>query len=506
MAIFLPDHTIESLTGGVNTRDQPVGLGPSDLVSSVNMMPVGSTSLVGRGGQTNLFANPIDSNPIRSLYRFYKQSGARIAIATSGAKVYAVDPSGATEIASGFTPDKKFSIVNWSTKDKIYLTNGVEPIQSYDGSTFAALGGSPPICSQIEFHDDRLWALQGNLLYFTDLNVDNVWPAASALSLADKFGGSGQFVKSFGRGLLVVAKDSGLYRFEGSPLLGGKLTRYSDVKCIAPWSAAIVTSQKNTPDSILLLAQDGIYATDGFNCAPISGKIDPLFSGFFRTAVGRYYPKKRQYLLSFNPVGSANDQMWVGTYVDGPNGAFVSWSPYSGFNADSFSVWDGSGDNGELYYGRSDDGMIRRADIGNQDIGVDYKCCFQTRWENFGTMTRSKQVRWMFPVFEATRQTNYRIGHTFGERTATGHLDSQAQMGIAWGPGVVTWGPGSVTWVGGSGIQSRVTSTLNFNYGRYVSFYFENTGDGPGFKFHSLAVQTKMKEARVREMFALPVS
>jgi len=503
LGFFAPDAIIGPFSGGVNSRDSPVGLGQADLTSCVNMMPIASGSVVGRGGQTELFGTHIDSSPIRSLYRFYKNNGARITIATSGTKVYTVTSAGAVQIASGLSADRKFSIVNWSVKDKIYLTNGVEPLKTYDGTTFANGAGSPPIFSQIELHDDRLWGLQDNLLYFSNLNTDNVWPGASALSLSDKYGGTGSFIKSFGRGLLVVAKDSGLYRFEGSPLLGGRLTRFSDVKCIAPWSAAIITSQKGTPDSVVFLAQDGVYATDGYNCAPISGKIDPLFSGFFRNAVGRYYPKKRQYLLSFNPVGGANDQLWVGTYVDSPNGALISWSPYTGFRAESFSIWDGPQDQGELYYGRSDDGKIRRADVGNLDLGVDYKCSFQTRWENFGTLTRVKQIRWMFPIFEALRLTSYQIGYTFGDKTATGQVDQRSQENIEWGPGVVTWGPGTVTWFPGSAIQSTVTSVLNFHYGRYASFYFENTGDGPDFKFHQLAVQLKLKDARVRELFAL---
>jgi len=504
VGILAPDYTITSFAGGVNTRDHPVGegLGRADLVTCVNMMPLGS-SLQGRGGQTELFGTQIDANPIRSLYRFYKNSGTRITVATSGTKVYTVTGSGATEIDAAYTADKKFSIVNWSVKDKIYWINNFEVLKSYDGTTVASVGGSPPIGSQVELHDDRLWILQNNLVYFSDLNVDNVWPAANALNLADKFGGTGQFLKSFGRGLLIAGKDSGIYRFEGSPKLGGRLTRYSDVKCVAPWSAAIVPSQKGTPDSLIFLAQDGVYATDGFNCGHISEKIDPLFTGFFRTAVGKYYPKKRQYFLAFSTTGAANDQFWVATYLDTPNGSYISWSPYTGFNADSFSVWDGPQDSGEIYYGRSDAGKIRQADIGVQDVGVDYKCSFQTRWENFGTLTRAKQARWLFPVFEATQPVNYQIGYTFGRSVVTGALDDRGQSGIAWGPGTVTWGPGTVTWLLGGPLENEVSSVLNFNWGRYLSFYFENTGEGSGFKFHQLGAQLKIKDSHLRQPFAI---
>src|SRR5581483_1711416 len=123
-----------------------------------------------------------------------------------------------------------------------------------------------------------------------------------------------------------------------------------------------------------------------------------------------------------------------------------------------FSVWDGPGDAGEIYYGRADDGKIRRMDTGVQDVGVDYKCSFQTRWDDFGAPTRMKQARWLFPVFEGTQQVYYQIGYTFGESVVNGSLDERGQSGIEWGPGTVTWGPGSVTWIGGGPIESHVTS------------------------------------------------
>lgn len=497
MGVFLPDFSIQSFNGGVNLRDGPVNLGAADLIVSENMVPIGGGSFEGRGGQTELFGTPINANPVRSLHRFYKQNGTRITIATSGSNVFTVDGVGATTIDGGYTADKKFSLLTWSSKDKTYWLNGFQAMRSYDGTTVAVVGGSPPIGSMMELHDDRLWVLQGNLLRFSGLNVDNSWPAANALNLSDNYGGTGLFVKSFGRGLLIIGKDTGLYRFEGSPLLGGKLSRFSDVKCIAPWSAAV------TPFGVPFLANDGVWATDGFGVQRISGKIDPLFTLPFRGAVGHYYPKKRQYLLAFSTTGAANDQLWVATYLETPQGPIISWNPYSGFKAESFSSWDGAVDSGEMYYGRSDEGKIRRMDIDSQDVGADYRCAFQTRWESFGSLTRAKQIRWLFPVFEATHPVTYKIGYTFGKYTDAGGLDQITSSGIIWGPGVVTWGPGTVTWHISGNIQSEVTSVLNFNWGRYASFYFENIGDGQNFKFHNLGAQLKTKEAMHRQPFAI---
>lgn len=497
MAKFAPDHEIAAFNGGVNRRDAPVALASNDLIASENIVPIAGGSIEGRGGQSELFGTAIDSNAIRSLHRFYKQNGTRLTIATSGTKVYTVSTSGATEINSGYAANKKFSMLTWSAKDKAYWINNSEVLKSYDGTTVATVGGSPPVGSMVELHDNRLWMLQGNLVRFSDLNVDNVWPAANALNISDNAGGTGQFIKSFGRGLLIIGKDTGLYRFEGSPLLGGSLTRYSDVKCIAPWSAAV------TPFGVPFVSDDGVWTTDGFETNRISGKLDPVFSGLFRTAVGGYYPRKRQYLLAFSTTGAANDQFWVATYLDTPQGPALSWNPYTGFNADTFSAWGGSGDNGEIYYGLSNTGKIRRMDFGQQDIGVNYRASFQTRWDAFGSLTRAKQIRYLFPVFEATNPVSYQIGYTFGQKKSTGGLEPRFQSGIAWGPGSVTWAPGSVTWLAGGAVQSEVTSCLNFQSGRFASFYFQNEGDGPNFKFFNLGVQLKVKDAHYRQPFSI---
>ena len=57
-------------------------------------------------------------------------------------------------------------------------------------------------------------------------------------------GGYGTFLKAANR-VLIAGKTSGLWRLEGSPLLGNAFIEYSKVGCIAPWTADIVTTVSN---------------------------------------------------------------------------------------------------------------------------------------------------------------------------------------------------------------------------------------------------------------------
>lgn len=491
---------IADLAAGVNLRDAPIGLAAGDLIMSENIEPVAGGSIRGRGGQLEYNATQIDANPIRSLYRFYKQDGTRITLATSGSKVYRGNDNAGTfaDIDTGYTADRKFSFVTWATKDKAYWINDNEVLKSYDGTTVASVSGSPPVGSMVELHDDRLWILRKTLVSFSGLNVDNSWPGANALNLVDRYGGEGKFIKSFGRGLLIIAKDSGLYRFEGSPGLGGKLLRFSDVGCVAPWSADVA------PEGVIFLGIDGVYLTDGFNAQRISGKIDPIFSTLvLRTAVGGYYQKKRQYFLSYNPGAGQNNSMYVGTALDTPNGSRISWNPYSGFQAESFSVWNGPGDDGQLRYGRSDLGKVIKADIGNQDVGADYLCQFQTPWLDLGDRLINKQIRWLYPVFESIQPITFEVGYTFGTETIGGQSLSNAAQGVEWGPGSVVWGPGQVIWSATGPIARTKESVIFLRSGAHFSFKFRNLGDGPNFKFYSLGYEAKIKPRRHFEPFAI---
>jgi hypothetical protein len=198
-------------------------------------------------------------------------------------------------------------------------------------------------------------------------------------------------------------------------------------------------------------------------------------------------------LLSFNTAGGANNTLWVGTNID-TQGSHVAWTEYTGFSCDSFTVFDGANDDGELLGGLSNDGKIRRLDTGTQDVGVDYKCSLTTRY--FGTPFHNQQVRWIKPVFDATKPVHYQIDY-FQKQVSAGNIVVDAPPGF-WDVG--TWDVG--TW-GGTSFNGARTSVLDYKYGRYYSTTIQNTGDGPLFKFFSLAIESRAKDRRFHDVFSL---
>src|SRR6478609_7501810 len=112
----LKPEILSSFSGGINLTGAPLNIAENDLLGCQNMYPVASGYLIGRGGQTNYTPSAIDANPIKSLYRFYKQNGQGITLATSGAAVYRMNDSTgvATLILGGQSLGQRVSFITWS--------------------------------------------------------------------------------------------------------------------------------------------------------------------------------------------------------------------------------------------------------------------------------------------------------------------------------------------------------------------------------------------------------
>jgi len=108
-------------------------------------------------------------------------------------------------------------------------------------------------------------------------------------------------------------------------------------------------------------------------------------------------------------------------------------------------------------------------------------------------------VRWIKPVFDATKTVHYQIDY-FQKQLSAGNMTVDAPAGI-WDVG--TWDIG--TW-GGTSFNSARTSVLDYKYGRYYSTKIFNTGDGSRFKFFSLAIESRSKDRRFHDVFTLNTS
>lgn len=487
----LESADLRDFSGGVNTRDDPLGLGRDELILSENMEPqAGGLGLKGRAGQA-LSRDITAISSVKSIFTWYKADATRVTVATGGTAIY--DGESGSSRLSSLTDGLKWSMASWSTKNKAYYTNGTDTVKDDDGTTIGVLGGSPPTHELIEYHFDRLWLAEGSLARFSNLNADDGWPAASEINLSDRFGGTLKGMRSYG-GNLIFLKNSGLYRFEGSPILGGALTRYSDIGCESKDS--VVTSDFG----IIYKALDGIYLTDGFTTQKISNSLDETLDTSLQSLVGGWYKKRRQYWAS---TRNSDNDLWVGTFIRKPvdqgGQLVVGWHKYTGFKAESFTSRDGGADAGEFYYGEVDDGRVIQADTTSQDVGTDYICKVRLRNEVFGDPSAEKYLRWFDVDMESTKVVTYNLylnGRNIGGGSVEGSIAPAPTS--TWNTG--TWG--DFVWNRNATIQTR-TSTIKFKHGHYASLEFLNTGEGGSFRINNIQMHAVFKGKRTREMVSL---
>jgi len=470
--------------GGVVKRETTFNLRRDQLLVGRNCRPLSDGASVGRGGQSEYNATAIDASPIHSLRRWYKQDGTGILLAASGGSLYEGDDGDGTFASIGSMASARITFTAWASKDKVYLANGSDPLKSYDGTTLADVAGAP-VARFVEQHENRLWAFDGNIVRFTDLNVDTPWPGSNGLNLADAKGGTGAFLKSLNN-VLIAGKTTGLWRFQGSPVLGASLDQYSEIGCVAPHTAV------TTPFGVVFLGLHGVYVTDGFSVQKISDDIDQVLNDRFSEAVAGYCAQYEQYWLALAP----SNVLWVATRVQRPGGTAIEWHEYTGFKVNSLTTFDGGTDHGEVFFGLTDNGKVHRAEAGQLDVGVKYNVDVQIRHDDFGQPRRNKKIKGIEALFESPTPVNISIDYDIGKRTAS--LSSPKIRGVG---DELVWDVGN--WdqkVWASGISSgRWFSLKQFKGdGRTASLLFRNTGDGPEFKLSRFTLEGRLKSRRIR--------
>ena len=177
-------------------------------------------------------------------------------------------------------------------RNKVWFTNGIDPVFTYNGSTVVVLNGSVyggtevpdvPKGKYIEYYQDRVWMYNINdnnsALYFTDLvstNAVNIapdhalaWPSENALYVGQGDGQSGTCLVSF-KNRLFIGKERSIYVLNG-------IDEYSYF--LSKTDAKVGISGKDSYtilDNLVYFKakNEGIYAFDGNDSLRISDKIN----------------------------------------------------------------------------------------------------------------------------------------------------------------------------------------------------------------------------------------
>ncbi len=370
--------------------------------------------------------------------------------------------------------------VGWPQKGLVFIFDGVNPVQTFDGNALGSLAGSsnarPHIGPYACLWKNRLFATDPAELnfsvYATLINNERVWPPELQLACNDPTSGRITGVSPL-QDRLVILKDTALFSFLGDIEFGGRLTLYSTQGCFAPESVQL------TAWGIVYLGRGGVYLTDGASPDPVelSVPIRPLFIDnanaprTYPNAIGIYFPRWSQYVLKLDPAAVDG---WVLQRFTGPAGPTLAWAHLPVLPMNCACTQLGAVDGGELILGGMD-GFVREADIGPSDEGEPIACTVRTMARPFDPkQDRQGRAYYVKPLYRGTQTLAGALRYDEAEVDQISFTAGQASAQPAF-------------------LEPRVTITEFATFGRGISVGLVNAGDGPEFELHALRLDTKLR-------------
>lgn len=227
--VNLPQQrNVEQVTNGISGLHDsisPTSRRLGQLSVSKNMKRFGVTGAETRSDRIKL-GGIIGAN-ILGLAGLYKSDGTKKIVSGSGTawKVYNTSTGVWDNLKTGLTANKQFNAITFN--DLLIMTNGVDVVQKYNGSTVSNLAGTPPIGKYIATAHKRVLmaGIKDNphWLRVSDVAAPEVWNAedSATIPINDKDGDETKWVGLY-KTNIVVWKRYSMYEIHGPEM--GRLT------------------------------------------------------------------------------------------------------------------------------------------------------------------------------------------------------------------------------------------------------------------------------------------
>ena len=139
------EYVIPGPTGGVNTRVHPTLVPDDNFVMLKNLeLATNLGAFKNRAGTTAYNSTLLGASAIRGGIRWYYGSGSKQLIVGSGSDLWlgTDGPNTFASIKSGLTADRDYFLGSYL--DYLYIVNGIDAMQRWDGTTMRAAGFPAP--------------------------------------------------------------------------------------------------------------------------------------------------------------------------------------------------------------------------------------------------------------------------------------------------------------------------------------------------------------------------
>lgn len=380
MANDFQGYTLPALTGGLNLVDAIDNMDPNDALELENVLPDGLSSRVRAG--YSLKSTTAVTKQIQSLFDLALEDGSHKIVGATDAAFWEFSVTPATNITGATTPTNGA----WKGEGfahRLYLCNGVDNMQVYDGttmadSTFTGLALSDII--NVSSYNERLYFIEKNSLSFWYGDVQAVGASALTeypLKYFMKKGGYLLFAGSWtnqtsqsSQDLFFVCSSEGEILFFGGQSPEDLITPWGIVARYVIGKPMGFRAFLRVNEDIWIITEQGIVPVSSlFTLDPtssldvVSRKINPLISEFAYTQGishmwhGIHWPLGRRVFVVI-PTSGTDTLLLV--YSQNSKG----WTTYKLQNtgdACSIAVSDG-----DLYYG-SASGKCFNGETGQND-------------------------------------------------------------------------------------------------------------------------------------------
>lgn len=444
---------------GWNTRDPFEAMDPQYAVLLDNWYP-DVNGIVTRKGKRTVVTG-LSSSAVKTLANFRNSTSDQLISMCAGtAKKLNVTTGAAVTVGGTFAGTDAWQTVNFNGKQ--FWANGVELVQIYDGTSFAASGFTGPTmttlagCNAIHNRmffwtgvDCSFWyggvnSIAGVLSNFPLAATSQTGGNLMAVEVLSYDGGVGLqvytcFFLNSGEVLIYSGSDPsnannwakvGSYMIP-MPIAARSIARYGG-------DIYITTARDHYQLSKLLVA---LKLGDVPAPSPVTGAMATAYTlGSALTGwQALYYPTGNRMIYNIpNPDGSFSQHVCNMAVTGQP------WCRFQNLNAYCWAVFDGS-----LYFGEAN-GKVSQADYGSTDDGNAILSQAQQAWNTFGTVT-AKRVTAVRPVVQSQGLADFNFALGFDYQPAGITIPDSTittTNSLIWG--AKNWGSPQV-W-GGSGV------------------------------------------------------
>ena len=273
-----------------------------------------------------------------------------------------------------------------------YVISPWGEIQGALGTATAPTGLIRPTPDFLANHANRIWALEGNTLYFSALDT----------SITEEHFNDFDTVNNAGTIIVTSADDTkctGLYSLNGVlyifqrraiwGLYGTSPTNFELRNITNEIGVINKRSLVEYNDLLLFLSDRGVYMFDGTNLKNITdGVISESLDNWANKTSPTAILWDNSYLLAYTPDGASYNTQAICYDL-----TREVWTKFTELNVGDLCSWSSGSDNGEIYFVSSNQGSIYRWAVGGHDDGYEIRTYYSTPSLGFGANVNDKTIK-----------------------------------------------------------------------------------------------------------------